>query len=59
MIILPDETSYGGNFGCYITLHPRIRTIEDRTSALEYVIKSLGEELVPGIRNEVLILITD
>ncbi|CAA3014052.1 nudix hydrolase 20, chloroplastic-like isoform X1 [Olea europaea subsp. europaea] len=52
VIILPDETSYGGNFGCYITLHPRIRTIEDRTSALEYVIKSLGEELVPGIRNE-------
>ncbi|XP_022894966.1 nudix hydrolase 20, chloroplastic-like isoform X1 [Olea europaea var. sylvestris] len=52
LIILPDDTSYGGKFGRYITLHPRIRTIEDRTSALEYVIKSLGEELVPGIRNE-------
>lgn len=52
VIILLDDTSYGGNFGCYITLHPKIRTIEDRTRALEDVIKCLGEELVPGIRNE-------
>ncbi|KAL2553986.1 Nudix hydrolase 20 [Forsythia ovata] len=52
VFIFPDDTSYGGNFGCYITLHPMIRTIEDRTRAVEDVIKCLGEELIPGIRNE-------
>lgn len=35
----------------YVTLHSSLRTPEDRTNAIENVIKSLGE-LIPGIRNE-------
>ncbi|XP_050373696.1 nudix hydrolase 20, chloroplastic-like isoform X2 [Argentina anserina] len=35
-----------------VTLHSSLRTAEDRTRAVGDVIKSLGEELIPGIRNE-------
>lgn len=38
-----------------VTLHSSLRTAEDRTKALGEVIKSLGEKLIPGIRNEVIL----
>ncbi|CAL5186525.1 unnamed protein product [Lathyrus oleraceus] len=42
----------GGPFGYHVTLHPLLKTAEERTSAVGYVIKHLGEEHIPGIRNE-------
>ncbi|KAK4345871.1 hypothetical protein RND71_036047 [Anisodus tanguticus] len=48
VFIFPQDDS---NFGCHCTLHPNLRTPEDRTKAVANVIKSLGE-LIPGIRNE-------
>ncbi|XP_016514084.1 nudix hydrolase 20, chloroplastic [Nicotiana tabacum] len=39
------------NSSQYCTLHPNLRTPEDRTKAVANVVKSLGE-LIPGIRNE-------
>lgn len=38
-----------------VSLHSSLRTAEDRTEALGEVVKSLGEKLIPGIRNEVLL----
>ncbi|XP_015902476.3 nudix hydrolase 20, chloroplastic [Ziziphus jujuba] len=35
-----------------VTLHSSLKTSEDRTRAVGEVIKSLGEKLIPGIRNE-------
>ncbi|KAF3441945.1 hypothetical protein FNV43_RR15861 [Rhamnella rubrinervis] len=35
-----------------VTLHSSLRTAEDRTEALGEVTNSLGEKLIPGIRNE-------
>ncbi|PIN04160.1 Thiamine pyrophosphokinase [Handroanthus impetiginosus] len=43
---------HNGNFGYHIALHPVLSTPEDRTGAVADVVKSLGEELIPGIRNE-------
>jgi hypothetical protein len=40
-----------------VTFHPMLSTPEDRTSAVGDVVKRLGEELIPGIRNEVLVMI--
>lgn len=42
----------GGPFGHCVSLHPLLKTAEERTSALGYVIEHLGEEHIPGIRNE-------
>lgn len=42
----------------HVTLHPILRTHNERTSAVEDVVKCLGEEVIPGIRNEVLLQIT-
>ncbi|XP_057967984.1 nudix hydrolase 20, chloroplastic-like [Malania oleifera] len=36
----------------YVSLHSLLRTPEDRTRAVGDVVKCLGEELIPGIRNE-------
>ncbi|KAL8497937.1 hypothetical protein ACS0TY_021331 [Phlomoides rotata] len=47
-----EDFSYGSNFGCYVALHSTLSTPEDRTKAVGEVIKCLGEELIPGIRNE-------
>lgn len=51
--IFPEGTSYGLNFGYHLALHNRLGTYEDRTRAVGDAIKCLGEELIPGIRNEV------
>lgn len=57
MFIFPQDNSYGGRIGGHVTLHPMLRTPEDRTNAVGDVVKCLGEELIPGIRNEVLVVI--
>ncbi|BFG39486.1 hypothetical protein CerSpe_257600 [Prunus speciosa] len=46
----PPENSNSN--GSSITLHSSLSTAEDRTRAVGDVIKSLGEEHIPGIRNE-------
>lgn len=58
VFVFPKDNSYGSHFGCHVTFHPLLKTQEDRTTAFAEVVKSLGEELIPGIRNEVLLLIT-
>lgn len=58
MFTFPEDFSYGSNFGCYVALHSMLSTPEDRTKAVGEVIKCLGEEIIPGIRNEVHMLKT-
>ncbi|KAL0333920.1 UNVERIFIED_CONTAM: Nudix hydrolase 20, chloroplastic, partial [Sesamum angustifolium] len=48
----PKNTSRGSHFGCHTELHPKLTTSEDRTKAVGDVVACLGEELIPGIRNE-------
>ena len=57
MFIFPQDNSYGGRIGSHVTLHPMLRTPDDRTNAVGDVVKCMGEELIPGIRNEVLVVI--
>ncbi|CAI8594828.1 unnamed protein product [Vicia faba] len=49
VFVFPND---GGPLGYYVTLHPLLKTAEERTSAVGYVVKQLGEEHIPGIRNE-------
>ncbi|KAK3431135.1 nudix hydrolase 20, chloroplastic [Eucalyptus grandis] len=42
----------GSRFGGCVGLHPLLGTPEDRTEAVVRVVKCLGQELIPGIRNE-------
>ena len=52
MFILSKDNCDGGR----VTLHPMLKSAEDRTRAVGEVIKCLAEkELIPGIRNEVLL----
>ncbi|KAL2927347.1 Nudix hydrolase 20 chloroplastic [Bienertia sinuspersici] len=48
----PQDILHNVNFDWHITLRPTLQSPEDRTSAVANVIKCLGEELIPGIRNE-------
>ncbi|KAJ0031015.1 hypothetical protein Pint_13124 [Pistacia integerrima] len=43
---------YSEDKGCHVTLNSKLKTAEDRTKAVGEVIKCLGEEVIPGIRNE-------
>ncbi|VFQ63083.1 unnamed protein product [Cuscuta campestris] len=52
VFVFPNGSSYGSCFECHVTLNPMLQTPEDRTAAVDVVVKSLGEELIPGIRNE-------
>jgi len=52
MFVFPND---GSPFGHCVSLHPLLKTAEERTSAVGYVIEHLGEEHIPGIRNEVLL----
>ncbi|KAF5482071.1 hypothetical protein F2P56_002667 [Juglans regia] len=52
VFIFPRDDSYGGRIGAHVTLHPMLGKPEDRTGAVGDVVKCLGEELIPGIRNE-------
>ncbi|XP_057447094.1 nudix hydrolase 20, chloroplastic-like [Lotus japonicus] len=49
VFIFPNDGSPLGN--C-VSLHPLLKTAEERTSAVGYVVEHLGEERIPGIRNE-------
>ncbi|KAL2321231.1 hypothetical protein Fmac_030200 [Flemingia macrophylla] len=42
----------GAPYGDFVSLHPKLKTAEERTSAIGYVVEHLGEEQIPGIRNE-------
>lgn len=42
----------GSRFGGCVGLHPLLGTPEDRTEAVARVVKCFGQELIPGIRNE-------
>lgn len=57
VFIFPDDDSQAIHFGDHVSLHSRLSTPEDRTNAVGDVIKCLGEELIPGIRNEVFVII--
>ncbi|XP_060958844.1 nudix hydrolase 20, chloroplastic isoform X2 [Cannabis sativa] len=48
---LPDNSNDGFHGGT-VTLHPSLKTQEDRTRAVGEVVKILGEQQFPGIRNE-------
>ncbi|GFP90603.1 nudix hydrolase 20 chloroplastic [Phtheirospermum japonicum] len=48
----PENPRYSGKWGCHVELHPALITPEDRTKAVGDVVKCLGEQLIPGIRNE-------
>ncbi|KAI4350884.1 hypothetical protein L6164_005291 [Bauhinia variegata] len=52
VFIFPKDKFYGAHFDYYVSLHPTLKTPEERTSAVGNVVKSLGEEWIPGIRNE-------
>lgn len=43
--------------GAYLTLNESLTTPEDRTRGVGDVVKCLGEEVIPGTRNEVLLMI--
>ncbi|XP_045792246.1 nudix hydrolase 20, chloroplastic-like isoform X2 [Trifolium pratense] len=49
VFIFPKDS---GPFGDCVSLHPLLKTADERTSAVGYVIEHLGEEHIPGIRNE-------
>lgn len=54
-----DRDSFNGShFGGLVGLHPSLETPEDRTEAVARAVKCLGPELIPGIRNEVLPVVT-
>ncbi|XP_074273861.1 nudix hydrolase 20, chloroplastic-like isoform X2 [Silene latifolia] len=48
----PQDNLHSSPFGWHVRLQPSLKTPGDRTSAVADVIKCLGEELIPGIRNE-------
>lgn len=51
VFIFGEDHSTHGKDGVYVTLNLTLQSPEDRTEAVGYVIKSLGN-LIPGIRNE-------
>ncbi|KAL1823865.1 hypothetical protein ACET3Z_010643 [Daucus carota] len=52
VFIFPEDDSQAIHFGDHVRLHPALTTPEDRTYAVGDVIECLGEEMIPGIRNE-------
>ncbi|XAR53306.1 Thiamine diphosphokinase [Bertholletia excelsa] len=52
VFIFSTTDTYNNHFGDHVCLHPILKTPEDRTRAVADVIKFLGEELIPNIRNE-------
>ncbi|KAK6941562.1 NUDIX hydrolase domain [Dillenia turbinata] len=51
VFVCPQGNSYGSHFGGHVSLHPSLRSPDDRTEAVGDVIKCLGP-MIPGIRNE-------
>ena len=56
VFIFFQNNSYGNHADTHVTLRPTLATPEERTRAVADVVKCLGEELIPGIRNEVHLL---
>ncbi|KAI4347154.1 hypothetical protein L6164_007995 [Bauhinia variegata] len=52
VFIFPKDKFYGNHFDGYVSLHPTLKTHEERTIAVGSVVKSLGEEWIPVIQNE-------
>ncbi|XP_057494263.1 nudix hydrolase 20, chloroplastic-like [Actinidia eriantha] len=52
VFIFFQNNSYGNHADNCVTLHPNLATPEERTRAVADVVKCLGEELIPDIRNE-------
>ncbi|XP_027924733.1 nudix hydrolase 20, chloroplastic-like [Vigna unguiculata] len=52
VFVFPKEKFNGGPNGDFVSLHPMLKTADERTSAVAYVVQQLGEERIPGIRNE-------
>ncbi|KAL3632949.1 Nudix hydrolase 20, chloroplastic [Castilleja foliolosa] len=48
----PENPRYISKWGYHVELDPALITPEDRTQAVGDVVKCLGEQLIPGIRNE-------
>ena len=57
VFVFPIDKNNGGPYGDFVSLHPTLKTADERTSAVGYVVERLGEEQIPGIRDEVLIMI--
>ncbi|KAF5748616.1 nudix hydrolase 20 chloroplastic-like [Tripterygium wilfordii] len=51
VFVLPQRIN-GSQIGNHVTLNPELKTPDDRTRAVGEVIGSLGEDIIPGIRNE-------
>ncbi|CAM8938687.1 unnamed protein product [Rhodiola kirilowii] len=47
-----QDTSYKNCHGGYVSFHPSLTSPEDRTKAVGHVVQTLGENVIPGIRNE-------
>lgn len=54
MFVIPEDRCNGDQ----VTLHSSLKTPEERTRGVGEVIKSLGE-LIPGVRNEVLLKLAE
>ncbi|KAK2996835.1 hypothetical protein RJ639_024960, partial [Escallonia herrerae] len=52
VFFFPNDNSNGSHLGGHVTLHPMLKTPDHRTEAFDHVVKLLGKELIPGIRNE-------
>ncbi|KAK2978230.1 hypothetical protein RJ640_024263 [Escallonia rubra] len=52
VFVFPNDNSNGSHSGGHVTLHPMLKTPDHRTEAVDHVVKLLGKELIPGIRNE-------
>ncbi|XP_038698447.1 nudix hydrolase 20, chloroplastic-like [Tripterygium wilfordii] len=51
VFVLPQREG-NSKIGNHVTLNPELKSPDDRTRAVGEVIKSLGEDIIPGIRNE-------
>ncbi|KAL2335132.1 hypothetical protein Fmac_016345 [Flemingia macrophylla] len=52
VFVFPKHKHNGGPYSDFVSLHPMLKTSEERTSAVGYVVERLGEEQIPGIRSE-------
>ncbi|RDX66952.1 Nudix hydrolase 20, chloroplastic, partial [Mucuna pruriens] len=52
VFVFPKGKYNGGPYDDFVSLHPMLKTAEERTSAVGYVVERLGEERIPGLRNE-------
>ncbi|KAF3962223.1 hypothetical protein CMV_013234 [Castanea mollissima] len=59
VFIFPQDNSYGGRIGSHVTLHPMLRTPDDRTNAVGDVVKCLGEELIPAVPCDIILWCTN